>query len=503
MSTASLDDAYQAVRVITVRVHLSLASYPADASLSIFAGESAEQERVAVLVGSDKEALNALPLSSSFTASAAYQTTYSDDLSQLASPVHLFEQVVLGSTATVELNSRSSSRRHFIATYSYAFQCPEGMDLVPRTTNPNLGTCVTPPPSVASSALKLILGIGLGLVGLVLVWLMFERYRRQQSQQLLLQAKSTSAGPVDESDANLERDEQVLLEQLQQIGYRKLLKEIVFEVASLASEIISMALNCGDRRASADRLRLGSSQLAIAIGAVCANGVSRVTNLMFMRRQAHEMAQTAYREAAPRNASLGGGAAAGLTSSPPSDLVGATPEAHLRSKRAEAYRRLRRLRIIEISLVLNSIPFIILNLIQYHNDTEACDLASSTRTLQASLAFSFILVGMKIQDLRDYPNQTRVIITVQLGIVQMKMDALHGQAKGRRRMSSMRPTEQAAQAAMNARAPSNVPSSREPVHVVKIPDPFPSSTPPLPARATTEVEVELEHMRARASASAE
>ena len=424
--STSLDDPFQSVRVITMRIHISRADFATDSTVSVYAGDIAG-ERVGVVNDKDRVRLNSLPTSSAFTSMAAYQAAYGSLIANLTDPV-LLEVQVLSPRATLSFDSRSASGVHFVASYSYSFKCPEGYELPFGEDPTQTASCVQPTLGTASSVLILLLGIGGALVAFAFVWLMYERVQRQKAAQLLRSQSTIAKSSDGASDEDLQSDAARMYRDLQQMAYQRLVKEIVFEVASLLWEVTSTILNwvvvgqvLAEGTSNLSSLSVGYIiVVVISTFAVGANAVSRVMGLLQLRAAVQQ--EVALMLRAQRMSTENAGVAVETDVSSGSSLE---QEADARMVIAEVTRKLLRLKIAALSLVLHAIPFILLNLVTLYDDDGSSARSSNAVTVQVSLLMSFLIIGMKLQDMKDWPNQQRLLALNELKIVQIRLATLH------------------------------------------------------------------------------
>lgn len=245
------------VRVVTVRLHISLTDFSSDSSLSVFAGDDISNTLVDAITGTDLSRLQSLPVSTPYTSTAAYRAAYADDLAQVSNAVVL-EVPVLSSQATVFFSSRSEQGVHFLATYSYAFECPDSMEPTSNEASTS-GTvsCVHPAVGAARSLMILVVSISAAIIVFVFCWLLWERYHRQKvshqlsAQSIILRELGPASGrPEDSLDASLveekliEQEVRRLFELLRAGKHRALIKEAALEIVGLVWELISAVLNC-------------------------------------------------------------------------------------------------------------------------------------------------------------------------------------------------------------------------------------------------------------------
>lgn len=445
-ASSTLEDPYQAVRVITWRIHVSRTDFSEDSILSVYSGDSSlNGQRISSLSGKETLKLSTMPSSTPFTETEEYQSTYGSQISQLNDPI-IFEVRVLNPRSTLAFDSRSSNGLHFVASYTYSFNCPEGLELATNddtdtttstsstsTINTN-DSCVEPVIGTGKSVLIMLLGIGGGLVAFAFIWLMYERYQRQKANNLLRSASMRSGGSSSSSsssgtsDEDLESESGRLYKEFRRIAYRRFVKEIVFELISLTSECVSTILNwvvVGEvlSRGTTSLSSLSVGYIIVVIistFAVGANAVSRITLLMLLKGQIeleasyHTRVASMTNEAATKDAD---------------DLIetqGLKTEGEVRKTIEEVNRRLWRMKIGVLAMILHGLPFLILNLVTLYDENETPNIRSrSAVTVQVSLLMSILTIGMKIQDLKDYPNQERLLAQSQLQLVQLRLEALH------------------------------------------------------------------------------
>ena len=434
--TFTLESPYQAVRVITVRIHIDRAQFSPDSTISVYAGDSSlSGERVAIISGKEMNRLAAMPRSSPYTQSVTYQTRYGAQIASLRDPI-LLEASVFNSLATISFDSRSMGGVNFVASYAFSFRCPEGLELPDPNEVVDLvddiggrPSCVEPKLGQAASVLILLLGIGGALVLLAFLWLMYERFQRHKAQQALLRSKSmTSDRSEAVSDEDLQSNAQALMSKLRQTAYKRVIKEFIFEVASIVWELTSTIMNwvvvgqvLANGTSNLSSLSVGYIIVVIiSTFAVGANGITRIMNLSLLRKQVEAEAATSARLERMSTASR---------QEDQSDASELKSEAEIRKSIEDVTRRLLRLRIAALSLILHAIPFVILNLVTLYDKDDF--RASSSVTVQVSIMMSFMMIGMKLQDLKDYPNQQKLLAVAELQLVQFKLAALH--AHGSRR----------------------------------------------------------------------
>lgn len=224
----STDEQKQPVRAITVRLHISPEAFKGVSNqILVYEGTQDSLGAVAAtLSGLDwlKQSID----NSSFTASDAYQCRYSATLASLDSS-RVVEVQVLSNAATVYFVSRDSDQNHFVATYSYASICPDGLELNDDSEDGSYG-CRSPS-SPTSNVVVVISIVGGILLLLLFGWLIRERYLRENRQQ----REHKKLSPSDEAS-----ECEAKLLKVREWGLKK---ELIVQAISLMVEFVLVIIN--------------------------------------------------------------------------------------------------------------------------------------------------------------------------------------------------------------------------------------------------------------------
>lgn len=162
-----------------------------------------------------------------------------------------------------------------------------------------------------------------------------------------------------------------------------------------------------------------------AVGAVT---VSTVFQLRGIRVQLRKVDAAADAEARTKE-NKSGLLAAGLDGSPSSETPQQAHAALLAQSRTDLLRLQRRRTqtgLTVLSLLLNSLPFLALNLTTYiQNDT-----GSNTGALHASLLVACALVGSKFQELRAYPALQTAITEAEIALLNLRKQDVSADLSG-------------------------------------------------------------------------
>ena len=160
-----------------------------------------------------------------------------------------------------------------------------------------------------------------------------------------------------------------------------------------------------------------------AVGAVT---VSTMFQLAGLRTQMHEGDATAQAEMRTKEKERKGGLlAAGLDGSASSDTPQQTAAAVVAQSRADLLRlqrRRTRAHLTVLSMFLNSLPFLALNLVTFLS----ASTGSNSRALHASLLVACALLGSKLQELRGYPALQTSITEAEIALLVLRKQDVAG-----------------------------------------------------------------------------